>query len=43
MMKNRNVPKTEPETDESVQKKAVALKYDPEKNIAPKLIAKGNG
>jgi len=42
-MKNRNVPKTEPETDESVQKKAVALKYDPEKNIAPKLIAKGNG
>lgn len=37
------VPAEEPETDETVPQKAVALKYDPEINIAPKIVAKGQG
>lgn len=43
MIKNKAVPNTEPETDETVEKKAVVLKYEPEKNIAPKVVAKGRG
>lgn len=37
------VPAEEPETDETAPKKAVALKYDPEANVAPKIVAKGQG
>ena len=33
----------EPETDPTAEKKAVALKYDPEANAAPKVVAKGRG
>lgn len=33
----------EPETDPNENKKAVALKYDQQKNIAPKVVAKGKG
>ena len=33
----------DPETDPNVEKKAVALKYDPETNTAPKVVAKGRG
>ena len=36
-------PKEEPELDPQAEKKAVALKYDMEKNRAPKLVAKGKG
>ena len=36
-------PKEEPELDHLAEKKAVALKYDMEKNRAPKLVAKGKG
>ena len=36
-------PKEEPELDNLAEKKAVALKYDMEKNRAPKLVAKGKG
>lgn len=43
MLPNRRVPKEEPETDPNAQKKAVALKYNPEKNLAPKVVAKGRG
>lgn len=43
MMKHKNAPKPEPEMDATVEKKAVALKYEPESNVAPKVIAKGKG
>ena len=43
MMKDRMPPHEEPETDPSVKKKAVALKYDPETQVAPKVVAKGQG
>ena len=43
MLKNRMKPKEEPELDHLAEKKAVALKYDMEKNRAPKLVAKGKG
>ena len=43
MIQQRGAPKPEPETDETAEKKAVALKYEPEKNVAPKVIAKGKG
>jgi len=36
-------PTPEPETDPQAEKKAVALKYDPEINHAPKVVAKGRG
>ena len=36
-------PKEEPEDDPQAEKKAVANKYDMEKNKAPKLVAKGKG
>ena len=39
--KRRLMP--EPETDPYAEKKAVALKYDPETNTAPKVVAKGRG
>lgn len=43
MLRDRRRPQEEPELDPAAQKKAVALKYDIEKNIAPKLVAKGKG
>ena len=36
-------PKEEPEDDPQAEKKDVAIKYDMEKNKAPKLVAKGKG
>ena len=35
--------KEEPEDDPQAEKNAVAIKYDMEKNKAPKLVAKGKG
>lgn len=43
MMKNKRVPKVEKELDPNAEKKAVALAYDPEKQRAPKVVAKGRG
>ncbi|MCR5176466.1 MAG: EscU/YscU/HrcU family type III secretion system export apparatus switch protein [Anaerovibrio sp.] len=43
MMNNRREPREDPEKDELADKKAVALKYDMEKNLAPKVVAKGKG
>lgn len=43
MLRGRRNPAEEPETDPQAEKKAVALKYDREKNIAPKVVAKGRG
>ena len=43
MFNKRRMPQPEPELDPNAEQKAVALKYDPEKNIAPKLVAKGKG
>lgn len=43
MLRDRRRPQEEPELDPTAEKKAVALKYDLEKNIAPKLVAKGKG
>ena len=43
MLKDRMKPKEEPEEDPQAEKKAVAIKYDMEKNKAPKLVAKGKG
>lgn len=43
MLRDRRRPQEEPELDSTAEKKAVALKYDLEKNIAPKLVAKGKG
>ena len=43
MIKNRQVPVTEAETDPTAEKKAVALEYDPAQQRAPKVVAKGKG
>lgn len=43
MLKERRMPQQEPELDPTAVKKAVALKYDVEKNKAPKVVAKGKG
>ena len=43
MLRMRGKPLEEPELDPNAERKAVALKYDQEKNIAPKLVAKGRG
>lgn len=44
MPNNRRTPlRPEPETDPKAEKKAVALKYDPGANAAPKVVAKGKG
>lgn len=37
------VPPVEPEVDPEVDKKAVALKYTPGEQAAPKVVAKGKG
>ena len=38
-----HTPAEKPETDETAPKKAVALKYDPGTNVAPQIVAKGQG
>lgn len=43
MQKQRVPLKTEPETDPNVPQQAVALKYDMERDTAPKVVAKGRG
>jgi len=43
-MQRQRVPlKTEPETDPNAPQQAVALKYDMERDSAPKVVAKGRG
>ena len=43
-MQRQRVPlKTEPETDPNAPQQAVALKYDMERDAAPKVVAKGRG
>ena len=43
MMDRRQGLRPEPETDPNAEKKAVALKYKPDENTAPKVVAKGRG
>jgi len=43
MVKQRAPLKNEPETDPNVPPQAVALKYDMERDTAPKVVAKGRG
>ena len=43
MMDRRQGLRPEPETDPNAEKTAVALKYSPEENTAPKVVAKGRG
>ena len=43
MANNRRIIRPEPELDPEAEKKAVALKYEPEKNVAPRVVAKGKG
>ena len=43
MRKNRGQWGIEPEDDPEAEKKAVALKYDEEKDRSPRVIAKGRG
>lgn len=43
MQKQRVPLKTEAETDPNVPQQAVALKYDMERDSAPKVVAKGRG
>ena len=43
-MQKKGVPlKVEPETDPDVPQQAVALKYDMERDSAPRVVAKGRG
>ena len=43
-MQNERVPlRREPETDPNVPQQAVALKYDMERDAAPRVVAKGRG
>lgn len=43
MINKRRELRPEPETDPEAEKVAVALQYNPEENIAPKVTAKGKG
>lgn len=43
MRRDRKAPPIEPETDPQAEKKAVALKYDQERDHAPRVTAKGRG
>jgi len=43
LRKRNSMPRPEPETDPKVEKKAVALQYNPIENIAPRVLAKGRG
>ena len=42
-MKERHKLQEEPETDPNVPQKAGALKYDLERDAAPRVVAKGRG
>ncbi|WP_033169593.1 EscU/YscU/HrcU family type III secretion system export apparatus switch protein [Selenomonas sp. ND2010] len=42
-MKERHKLQEEPEIDPNVPQKAVALKYDLERDTAPRVVAKGRG
>ncbi|MCI6159221.1 MAG: EscU/YscU/HrcU family type III secretion system export apparatus switch protein [Selenomonadaceae bacterium] len=43
MLKDRQKLQEEPETDPNAEKKAVAMRYDAEKDHAPRVVAKGRG
>ncbi len=43
MKKQRTPLRPEPEMDPNVPQQAVALKYDMERDTAPKVVAKGRG
>lgn len=43
MANARSTIRPDPETDPSAEQKAVALRYDMEKDQAPRVIAKGRG
>ncbi|MCR4764533.1 MAG: EscU/YscU/HrcU family type III secretion system export apparatus switch protein [Lachnospiraceae bacterium] len=43
MLNKRQPLREEPETDPQAEQKAVALKYDMERDQAPRVIAKGRG
>ena len=43
MARDRGQLATEPETDPYAEAKAVALKYDMERDTAPRVVAKGRG
>ena len=43
MLNDREKTQEELEAEALAEKKAVALKYDYEKNLAPKVVAKGRG
>ena len=43
MRPDRKAPPIEPETDPNVEKKAVALQYDQQRDRAPRVTAKGRG
>lgn len=43
MEENTDIKQDEAEEKNIADKKAVALKYEPRKNVAPKLVAKGRG
>ena len=43
MPRKRSRPIEEPETDPNAEAKAVALRYDMERDKAPKVVAKGKG
>ena len=43
MIKKRRQLQPEPETDPNAEKKAVALQYNEDTDVAPRLVAKGKG
>ena len=43
MQRQRGALKIEPETDPNAPQQAVALKYDMERDSAPRVVAKGRG
>ena len=43
MARMGSAPRPEPETDPNVEQKAVALRYDAERDQAPRVVAKGRG
>ena len=43
MVRDRRQLAVEPETDPAAEAKAVALKYDMERDTAPRVVAKGRG
>ncbi len=43
MVNKRSLVHPDPETDPNAEQKAVALRYDAERDQAPRIIAKGRG